>query len=316
MSYLSELRALVGTRPLFSIGSSAIVQDEAGRVLLQRRGDDGLWGLPGGGLEPGETFEGAARRELNEETGLDAALTFWQAVSGPQLYHRYPNGDQVYFVGGLCRGRLPAAELENAAPDDSGETLDLRWYDLAHLPTISANVNKQTLSLLRAETGLPPLPLELSPPPPGGDHLRELRALVGPRPLFAPGANVLLRGGEGRVLLVRPAHNGLWALPGGPMELGETFEQAARRKLKEEAGLTVGELRALKLSIGPAYRFTYPHGDVVDHVSQLFEGQFPGGELKLQTSEVTEARWFAPADLPPEDELSGPLIRADLREWA
>ncbi|WP_161880251.1 NUDIX domain-containing protein [Deinococcus alpinitundrae] len=315
MSYLSELRALVGARSLFSIGASAVVQDETERVLLQRRGDDGLWGLPGGGLEPGETFEQAARRELNEETGLDTPLTFWQAVSGPQLYHRYPNGDQVYFVGGLCRGRLTAAALEHAVPDDDGETLALDWFELGELPTISANVNKQTLSLLRAEIGLPPLVLEYSPPPPGGEHLRELRALVGPRPLFAPGSNVMLRDGEGRVLLLRQAHNRLWALPGGSMELGETFEQAARRELREEAGLEVGELRPLKLYIGPEHRFTYPHGDVIDNVSQLFEGQFLGGELNLQVSEVTEAGWFAPADLPPEAELSGPLIRANLKDW-
>ena len=204
MAYLTQLRALVGSRPLFSVGASAIIQDEAGRVLLQRRSDDGLWGCPGGGLEPGETFEEAARRELNEETGLDCALTFWQAVSGPQLYHRYPNGDQVYFVGGLCRGHLSAAALAQAVPDAEGETLDLAWFALDTLPPISANVNKQTLSVLRAEVGLPPLPLEPSPPPPAGEHLRELRALVGSRPLFAPGAKVLVRDEAGRVLLSAP----------------------------------------------------------------------------------------------------------------
>ncbi|TSA86833.1 NUDIX domain-containing protein [Deinococcus detaillensis] len=315
MSYLSELRAALGTRPLFSVGASATVQDETRRVLLQRRGDDGLWGLPGGGLELGETFEGAARRELNEETGLDTLLTFWQAVSGPHLYHRYPNGDQVYFVGGLCRGHLPAAALAQAAPDDSGETLELAWFDLAELPVISANVNKQTLSLLRSEVGLPPLPLDWVPPKPTGEHLRELRAVVGPRPLFAPGANVLLRDERGRVLLLRSADTRRWTLPGGSMELGETFEQAARRELREETGLEVGELRPLKLYIGPEYRFTYPHGDVVDNVSQLFEGQFMGGALTLPADEITEAAWFALGQLPSAEELSGPLIKAHLREW-
>ena len=313
MSYLAELRAIVGSRPLFSIGASAIVQDEGGRVLLQRRSDDGLWGLPGGGLEPGETFEQAARRELNEETGLDTPLMFWQAVSGAHLYHRYPNGDQVYFVGGLSRGRLPAAALNKAVPDADGETLELRWFDLSDLPPISANVNRQTLSLLRAEIGLPPLPLEPSPPPPAGEHLRELRALVGPRPLFAPGANVLLRGEAGRVLLLRSADTGLWTLPGGSLELGESFEQAARRELREETGLEVGELRPLELFIGPAYRFTYPHGDVVDNVSQLFEAEYRGETLSLQAGEVTGAAWFAPCELPEDTELSGPLIAANLR---
>ncbi|WP_420595066.1 NUDIX hydrolase [Deinococcus sp.] len=315
MSYLSELRVIVGSRPLFSIGASAIVQDERGRVLLQRRSDDGLWGMPGGSLELGETFEEAARRELSEETGLDTPLTLWQAVSGPHLYHRYPNGDQVYFVGGLCRGHLPAAALERARPDAEGETLELRWFDLAALPEISANVNRQTLGLLRAEIGLPPLPLEPSPlPTSGGEHLRELRALVGTRPLFAPGANVLLRDEAERILLLRQAHNGLWALPGGGMEPGETFEDVARRELREEAGLDVGDLTPLKLYIGAAYRFTYPHGDVVDNVSQLFAGRYIGGPLTLQEGEVTEAAWFVPTDLPPDDELSGLLAVANLSE--
>jgi 8-oxo-dGTP diphosphatase len=51
----------------------AVVQDAAGRLLLIRRGHDphaGLWSLPGGRVEGGETLEQAVRREVLEETGL------------------------------------------------------------------------------------------------------------------------------------------------------------------------------------------------------------------------------------------------------
>jgi ADP-ribose pyrophosphatase YjhB (NUDIX family) len=51
----------------------AVVHDAAGRLLLIRRGHDpgrGLWSLPGGRVEPGETLAGAVEREVLEETGL------------------------------------------------------------------------------------------------------------------------------------------------------------------------------------------------------------------------------------------------------
>ena len=52
----------------------AVVHDAAGRLLLIRRGHDpgrGLWSLPGGRVEDGESLPEAVRREVREETGLD-----------------------------------------------------------------------------------------------------------------------------------------------------------------------------------------------------------------------------------------------------
>ncbi len=56
--------------------AGAVVRDAAGRSLWIRREHDGdtWWILPGGGVEPGETPEAAARRELLEETGLEVRL--------------------------------------------------------------------------------------------------------------------------------------------------------------------------------------------------------------------------------------------------
>lgn len=69
--YLDELRAAVGKRPLIVAGACVIVRDNAGRVLLHRRRDDGSWDVIGGSMEPGETFEQTVRREARKEIGVE-----------------------------------------------------------------------------------------------------------------------------------------------------------------------------------------------------------------------------------------------------
>src|SRR5689334_14271890 len=58
--------------PKFVVGVSALIRDEQGRILLLRHTYRGSnpWGLPGGGLKPGESLERCLLRELGEETGL------------------------------------------------------------------------------------------------------------------------------------------------------------------------------------------------------------------------------------------------------
>ncbi|GGJ80062.1 NUDIX domain-containing protein [Deinococcus aquiradiocola] len=314
---MGDLRTLLGPRPLFSVGVSAVLQDDAGGWLLQRRSDNGLWGVPGGGVEPGETFEEAAARELHEETGLTGVtLAPWGTLSGPEMHHVYPNGDEVFLVGRAFRGTLSAAQLSRATLGSDGETLELRVFALDDLPALSGAVERWAARQLRAERGLPARP-DLQPVPravqAGGNHLAELRAVLGPRPLFAPGANVIVQDDAGRVLLLRHAGTGRWTLPGGSLELGESLVQGAQRELLEETGLRAAQLEELEFYAGAAYRFTYPHGDVIDNVAVLYRAHGVTGTLTPQVSEVLEAAWFAPPDLPGPDDLSGPLIRAMLQ---
>lgn len=99
MGYIKDLRDNVGTRPIILTGVALLVLNEAGELLLQRRTDTGDWGTLGGALELGESFEEAAVRELYEEAGLETTiedLKFVTVLSGPDMYFKYPNGDEVF----------------------------------------------------------------------------------------------------------------------------------------------------------------------------------------------------------------------------
>jgi len=65
------------------VGADATVFDDNGRILLVRRADDGLWGLPAGWVEPGEHPSDTVTRELREELGVDAPVTHrWAGLVG------------------------------------------------------------------------------------------------------------------------------------------------------------------------------------------------------------------------------------------
>jgi ADP-ribose pyrophosphatase YjhB (NUDIX family) len=57
------------------VATSAVVTDDNGRILLQRRTDSGNWALPGGGMEITESLAESVIREVKEETGFDVEVT-------------------------------------------------------------------------------------------------------------------------------------------------------------------------------------------------------------------------------------------------
>ena len=99
MDYILQLRQDIGHRPLVIVGAGILVLDEQKRLLLLKRSDNQCWAFPGGSLEPGELVEDTARRETFEETNLEInEISLLGVFSGPELYYKYPNGDEAYNV--------------------------------------------------------------------------------------------------------------------------------------------------------------------------------------------------------------------------
>lgn len=115
------------------------------------------------------------------------------------------------------------------------------------------------------------------------------------RPIVGVGTVVWL-GQE--VLLVRrskPPRAGQWSLPGGAQKVGETIADAARREIREEAGIAVdlGKVIAtLDLIERDARGLVRLHYTLIDFVAEALEVTLRAG------SDAAEARWFALEDLP------------------
>jgi 8-oxo-dGTP pyrophosphatase MutT (NUDIX family) len=94
-----------------------------------------------------------------------------------------------------------------------------------------------------------------------------------------------------RVLLTRRADNGLWSLPGGKIDPGESVSEACAREVLEETGLRISIVRLTGVYSSPDWLIEYPDGHRAQTVALCFEGVVESGAPAL-TQEVSEFGYF------------------------
>ncbi|KPI20447.1 NUDIX hydrolase [Actinobacteria bacterium OK074] len=151
--FIRTLRASAGHQLLWLPGVSAVVLDEAGRILLGRRADTGRWSLIGGIPEPGEQPAECAVREVHEETAVEIVVEKVLLVQALRPV-TYANGDTCQYMDTCFRCRAVGGEA--AVNDD--ESLDVAWFEADSLPKLDE------YSLHRIKLALSDEPAWFEPP--------------------------------------------------------------------------------------------------------------------------------------------------------
>ncbi|MGR4850425.1 NUDIX hydrolase [Streptomyces sp. LARHCF252] len=115
------------------VAASAVVTDDQGRILLQRRRDNDLWALPGGGMDMNDSLPGCAVREVKEETGYDVEITgLVGTYTDPRHVIAYSDGEvrrqfNICFTARIVGGELTVSD----------ESTQVRFVDPSDLDALS-----------------------------------------------------------------------------------------------------------------------------------------------------------------------------------
>jgi ADP-ribose pyrophosphatase YjhB (NUDIX family) len=147
--FILQLRSKIGHDLLWLPGVTAVVLDDAGRVLLCQRADNRLWTLITGILEPGEHPARGVVREVQEETAVVAEVEHLAEVySGAPM--EFVNGDKAQFLTLTFRCRY----VSGHARVNDDESARVGWFGLDELPELT-DYHRDRLQAALRSTGVP-----------------------------------------------------------------------------------------------------------------------------------------------------------------
>lgn len=130
-NYIAYLRDMVGDKMVMLNATAVVIVNEKNQVLLQKRSDNQLWGLPGGLLELNESIVEGAIREVKEETNLDVEIEkFIGVFINPFMVWHKTDKARVHAYGFLAK--VVGGNLQ--INDD--ESLELKYFSREELPQI------------------------------------------------------------------------------------------------------------------------------------------------------------------------------------
>jgi ADP-ribose pyrophosphatase YjhB (NUDIX family) len=222
---------------------AVIIRD--GQILLSRLAPhvsrEGLWTLPGGGLDHGEDPRDAVVREVHEETGLDVHVGETAHVYSFHQRNTWRQGRRAdaHALRIVYDGWVPVDSPEPRVVEVNGSTMDAAWLPVAGVLDGTVPVVSLVTEVLAAHQPF---------------RMQRVAAYALAVRETASGLEVLLTRNS-----ARGPHPGDWTLPGGGIDHGEEPRAAVVREVREETGLECTP------------------GDVLDVTSTHFEGTAPSG---------------------------------------
>lgn len=114
-----------------------------------------------------------------------------------------------------------------------------------------------------------------------------------------PGVAAVIFNAQRQVLLVKRNDNGLWSIPTGHLEIGETVVEAIKREIQEEIGLLVDVKKLIGVYSDPASQvFSYPSGAATHFITLSFLCCITGGCMQADDREIAEVAFFDTNHLP------------------